>query len=197
MMWRGGSVGAGGKMQRVFIGLPVEEHAQVLIDRLLEPYRRVSPAIRWVAQGDRHLTLAFLGSTKESEVDRLLHSFDRTYQQRAPFQLQFSALQRFPGSRSGIIALTGPATRPLEQLLQATRGLLIGNSIGYEKKEFRPHITLARIRGRNNLQPVIDQQTAIMLTVSSVVLYQSTQTETGSSYRRLKETSLDRQKAVK
>ena len=184
-------------MQRIFIGLPVEKHAQVLINRLLEPYRGISPAIRWVAQGDRHLTLAFLGPTNESEVDRLLHSFDRTYRQQSPFQLQFSALQRFPDSRSGIVALTGPATRPLEQMLQATRGLLIGNRIDYESKEFRPHITLARIRGRNNLHPVIDQQTAIVLTVSSVVLYQSTLTETGSIYRHLKETCLGQQKAVK
>ena len=177
-------------MQRTFIGVPVEEHVQIQVNQLLKPFRVTSPKIRWVPQENRHLTLVFLGPRTESEIDQLLHSFDKTYQQQSPFQLRFSELHGFPDSRSRIVALTGPATEPLEQMLQATRDLLTSNGIGYEQKEFRPHITLARVRRGKSIHPTIDQQTAIVLTVSSVVLYQSTLTETGSIYRRLKETSL-------
>jgi 2'-5' RNA ligase len=177
-------------MDRVFIGIPIDGNAQKIINGLVRPMNRSTKDIRWAPQENRHLTLAFLGLRSESEIARLVDLFDQAYQRQLPFQLCFLDLQRFPDSRSRIVALTGPVTEPLQQLLLVTRDLITANRIEIEEKKFRPHITLGRIRRGKNIRPAIDQKTDIAVTVSSVALYQSTLTETGSIYRRLKETSL-------
>ena len=184
-------------MERIFIGIPIAGNAHKIIDGLIRPIGKSTRDIRWVPRQNRHLTLAFPGLRPGSEIIRLINLFDQTYQLQLPFQLRFTAFERFPDPNSRLVALTGPVTEPLQQLLQVTRDLINVSRVEIEAKEFRPHITLGRIRRGKNSYPAIDQQTDITVKVSSVVLYQSTLTETGSVYRHLKESRLGRQKAVK
>ena len=181
-------VGLGSK--RIFIGIPIDKQSQRIINKLLGPLKELRTDIRWVPENNRHLTLAFLGDTPKSEIDRLIRAFDNTYQQRSCFQFCLSELTRFPNASGRIIALTGQPAGPLETIFQSTRQLLDKTRVESDQKKFRPHITLARVRKAGHVNTIFDQQTEISLDVASVVLYQSTLTNTGSIYSRLKETKL-------
>ncbi len=177
-------------MQRVFIGIPIDKQSQLHINELLKPIKNSRRDIRWVAEINRHLTLAFLGNRTVAEVDNLLRLFDETYQQKTHFQIRLSALTRFPDPTGRIIALTSEPTGSLDQLFQITLKLLHRNKVEFDRKKFRPHITLGRIRRPKQVRTTFDQQTIIKLDITKITLYQSTLTESGSIYSVLKETQL-------
>jgi len=179
-------------MQRVFIGIPVDKRSQQHINGLLKPIKDSRRDIRWVAENNRHLTLAFLGNRTISEVNGVLRLFDETYQQESHFQYRLSRLTRFPDPAGRIIALINEPTGPMDHLFQITLKLLQRNKLEFDRKKFRPHITLGRIRKPKNVKTTIDQSTNIRLDITKITLYQSTLTDSGSIYSALKETQLTR-----
>lgn len=178
-------------MQRVFIGIPVDDKSQRQINELLEPVRKLRQDIRWEPESNRHLTLAFIGNRPGTEVDNLLQSFSEAYQQENHFNYRLSTLTRFPNPTGRIIALVEDPTGPLDRLFQITTTLLQRNNIELDLKEFRPHITLARIRKAKRVKTNFDQQTDIKLNINKIAFYQSMPGESGSIYTVLKETRLN------
>jgi len=177
-------------MQRIFIGVPVDRQAQRHINELLRPLKELGRDIRWVPENNRHLTLAFLGNVPVSEVDILVGLFDETYWQEKHFRFKLTRLTRFPESTSTIIALTGEPGRTMDNLLQITLRLLQSNDQRIDRKEFLPHVTVARLKRAKQLKTTFDQQTNIYLDIAKITLYQSTLTECGPVYSVLKETKL-------
>lgn len=178
--------------RRTFIGIPVDKQSQQLINKLLSPLRESHTDIRWVPENNRHLTLAFLGDKSKPEINTLIRKFDETYQEKPRFEYRMSMLARFPKPSGRIIALTGLPEGPIVDISQLTRKLLDRTGVEFDQKKFRPHITLARIKKARQVKTPFDQQIGITLDITSVVLYQSTITESGSIYSRLKETKLRR-----
>ena len=178
--------------QRVFIGIPVDRRSQKHITGLLKPVINSRLDAAWVPESNRHLTLAFLGDRPIFVIEDLLRVFDETYQQQACFQFSLRKLTRFPDVTGRIIALTGESTGPLENLFQITRKLLRIKGLEFDRKPFRPHVTLGRIRRAKHVKMSVDQHVNINLDVTKISLYQSTLTETGSVYTSLKETQLHR-----
>ena len=171
--------------QRIFIGIPIGEPTQRAIDRLLESMNVDDRNLRWVSAKNRHLTLAFLGDTPKNDVETVLGKFARTYKPCGPFAYHFSALERFPGASGRIIALTGEASDPVHDLAMSTRDMLRKCGLGHERKEFRPHVTLARVRNPKHPLTGVNRQVRLEMDVTRVVLYRSTLTRTGSIYTEL------------
>lgn len=174
-------------MQRVFFGIPVDRRAQRQINDLLEPIKSSTQTVRWVPEQNRHLTLAFLGNRPAEVVENLIRSMDRAYQQETGFELGPSTLSRFPNSSGNIIALLFKADKRLSHLYQVTQSLLVANGFDLNRTQFRPHITLGRIKRDARLNTNLNQPTNICLQVGKVTFYQSTLTPSGSIYLSLKE----------
>ena len=177
-------------MKRYFIGIPVDERAQRSINKSLIAIGKFPADVRWVPENNRHMTLAFLGDVPGSAIETLQRIFDASYRHRQAFRFTFPRLERFPNPEGRIIALTGKPTGPLQDLLHITRSLLERNRIGFDQKKFKPHITLGRMSRIKQAGVPLDWQADIILDVTSVVLYQSILTETGSVYARLATTNL-------
>lgn len=178
-------------MHKVFIGIPIDKNSQRKINELLGPIKKTLQDVRWVPASNRHLTLAFIGNIPGPLVENLSRQFDESYQQEAHFQYNMSSLTRFPDSKGRIIALVDDPARSLNKLFQITLGLLQRNDIEFCRNEFRPHITLGRIKQPKHVTPDIDRQISIKLNIVKIVLYQSTSTETGPIYTTLKLTRLN------
>jgi len=180
------------EVQRVFIGIPVDKPAQSRINDLLSPLKSSIHAVRWVPEQNRHLTLAFLGNRPVGVIEKLTRSMDRAYQQEADFKTGPSSLNRFPNSSGNIIALVFKSDTRLSRLYQVTQELLVANGFGFTRTQFRPHITLGRVRRTSRLKTDLHQQTNISLQVGKITFYQSTLTQSGSTYHALKETMLNK-----
>ena len=174
-------------MQRVFIGIPVDEQSQQRINHLLIPIKKLHPDIRWEPENNRHLTLAFLGNIPIPEVENLLHLFSEIYQQEPCFEFRLSTMTRFPGPTGRIVALVDDPTEPLHRIFQITRRFLEKNKVQLNLKEFRPHITLGRIKKAKQVKISFDQKTNINLKISKITFYQAILSTSGSTYTTLKE----------
>lgn len=182
-------------MQRVFLAVPVARRLQKRINRILAPVRSSTRDIRWVAEQNRHLTLAFLGDQPGPVVDALVSSMDDAYRRQSRFDADFPVLARFPDARGNILALVGQADDRLSMLFRATCGLLAQFGLAPEYEIFKPHITVGRIISSRLLKTRFQETADIRLPVDRVTLYQSTLTPSGSVYRALKETGLGLQDA--
>ena len=177
-------------MQRVFIGIPVDNPAQQQINELLKPIKKSVQGVRWVPEHNWHLTLAFLGNRTDRVVENLVQSMDQAYQQETVFQTGLSSLRRFPGSTGNIIALVFKDDTRLDHLFQATQAFLVENGFHFSRQQFLPHITLGRVRSASPLNSILNQQINIHLQIDKIAFFQSTLTKTGSIYLALKETEL-------
>jgi len=177
-------------MRRVFIGVPIRQGQQRQISAILDKVSNPGREIRWVAEQNRHLTLAFLGDQPQAVVETLARSMDTAYQQAPAFKSVFSALTRFPSSKGAIVALVCAGDATLDGLFRITGRLLEQHGLAAEHERFRPHITVGRIARPRFLKTGLDQPTNVHLPVDKVTFYQSTLTPTGSVYLVLKETRL-------
>jgi 2'-5' RNA ligase len=177
-------------LQRVFIGIPVDVRSQQQINKLLEPIKDPRHDLRWVPENNRHMTLAFLGDIEAPVVENLVRLFDEVYRREACFNYRLSLLTRFPNSKGRIIALTGEPTDLLDHLYQLTLDFLTGNDVEFDRKRFRPHVTLGRIKKAKQVKTNFDKQAGITLDINRVRFYRSTLSQRGSVYQVMSEVEL-------
>lgn len=119
---------------RLFVAIDIPDNIQQEISRLYCKFHGVT----WSPPERLHITLAFLGEVKTSQlsaVDNLLRSI--TFQ---PFQL---SCDHFGSFNSGDIWLGVTPEEQLVALHQQLRKQLDKLGLGYEGRPFKPHITLA------------------------------------------------------
>jgi 2'-5' RNA ligase len=114
------------------------------------------PALRPVAAGSLHVTLAFLGYRPEKEVERIAETV-RESVGPAPWVELLDPVQRPPQGRARLFAL--PALSPGTEALQAglEQRLVEGGFYEPEKRPFWPHVTVARVRAeaRGSRRPAV------------------------------------------
>ncbi len=87
-----------------------------------------------------HMTLAFIGETDNIEgARRAIEStvFDR-------FDIYLSSIGKFPTSGGDLYFLGAEPSERLDALANEVRRRLSENYVSFDKKKFKPHITLAR-----------------------------------------------------
>jgi 2'-5' RNA ligase len=105
----------------------------------------VNPALRPVAPGALHVTLAFLGHRPEGEIEEVAAAV-RESVAPAPWVELRDPEQRPPRGRARLYAL--PAISPGAEMLQAglQQRLVEAGFYTPEKRPFWPHVTVARVR---------------------------------------------------
>jgi RNA 2',3'-cyclic 3'-phosphodiesterase len=114
------------------------------------------PTLRPVRPESLHITLAFLGSRPEEEVERIAEVV-RGSIGPAPWVELLDPVQRPPRGRARLYAL--PALSPGTEALQAglEQGLVKEGFYEPEKRPFWPHVTVARVRpeARGSRRPAV------------------------------------------
>jgi 2'-5' RNA ligase len=114
------------------------------------------PALRPVGSESLHVTLAFLGSRPEEEIEAIA-AVVRELTGPAPWVELLDPEPRPPRGRARVYAL--PTLSPGAEVLQAgvAQGLAKAGFYDFEKRPFWPHVTVARVRPeeRGSRRPVI------------------------------------------
>ena len=104
---------------------------------------------RWVQPQGIHLTLKFLGEISEDMVDLVHKSVPKNLLSPDPFQLSIAGLGCFPSYKAPQVVWSG-IEGDLESLnqLQVDLDQQLHRSCSFpmEKRPFKPHLTLARVR---------------------------------------------------
>ncbi|MGB9234914.1 MAG: RNA 2',3'-cyclic phosphodiesterase [Terriglobales bacterium] len=188
---------------RIFIGIDLDDEIRRKIARFLEGVGGFASEARWVRPESLHITLKFIGEQKEEQVAAIAERLRLV--RSGPIDIRMAGHGFFPTPKAprvfwiGIHA--GPAFAALATQIDAAVGEL---GIPREKREFSPHLTLARAGGgsgdpkwRKGDQPnsvfsVLQKRLATLgeidfgtMTADKFILYQSQLSPAGSKYTKL------------
>lgn len=104
--------------------------------------------VRWVKPSNIHLTLRFLGDTDPAVIESVVESLDHVGSTNAPFKLRLGELGCFPNSRKPRVIWVGlnGNTNQLVALHQTLQQNLQPLGWEPERRAFRPHLTLGRVK---------------------------------------------------
>jgi len=116
------------------------------IKETLYPYRF---KIRWVKPENIHLTLKFLGDINAADIEAAGAAMDRAVEETAPITLSVKGAGVFPGIKRPRVVWLGmggqvPLLIALQKVLDEN---LAAAGFEKEKRPFKAHLTLGRVKG--------------------------------------------------
>lgn len=117
-----------------------------LNDRVTKVKPRL-PAASWVREETQHLTLAFLGEQPEKNVDAVAPVLSKALEAIPAFEAKLHGSGFFPNPRHARVGWIG--LTPEEQfvkLAETVREVVEAHGVKLDGVEFKPHLTLMRIR---------------------------------------------------
>lgn len=139
---------------RLFIAVPLPEEVREFVARIIADLRADEWPIRWTDPDNAHLTLHFLGDTPPENAELLRLALGEAITHHEAFDLRTADLGTFPSLKRPRVlwlGLWGPAHR-LEAIRNDIGALLESLGVEVDEKEFRPHITLGRVRDTRNIR---------------------------------------------
>ena len=103
------------------------------------------PGARWIDPENYHITLRFIGdidSRTAGEIERALMKVERP-----SFDLTLSGLDALGGNKPHSIVASVKSTPALRDLQSEHERIIQRIGLEPERRKFRPHVTLARIKG--------------------------------------------------
>lgn len=135
---------------RYFVGVQVPP--ATCGEQLLQAEQRLEPHLavkKWYRPEQFHLTLHFIGNLDERDVERVKELLQPIAREHAAFSLRLDRIGWFPNAKVVWCGVEGEMDklrsmqRPVAQVLQA-------NGFGrIDHAEYKPHITLGRLREVN------------------------------------------------
>ena len=176
---------------RLFTGLDLPPDLVGSLEHLL---RRLKPAARiaWSPPANLHVTTKFIGEWPEARLPELKTALGRL-PAREPIRGAVRRVGFYPNPHSPRIFWCGIEAPGLDRLADDTDGATASLGVAREERAYSPHLTLARIRDRIDLQPLREAIAALdslefgAFEARSWFLYQSTLKPGGSVYTKLAE----------
>lgn len=180
---------------RIFIAIPLPKNIhQQLIQTTAGLRSKTTNDIRWTPSRNLHLTLRFLGESNPERLLKLQEKLQQLHDLTAP-DLSFTNYGVFPSWKAPTTIWLGLEKNSDLEHLQC-RVETIARECDYqpEKKPFRPHLTLARVK-RNPSSSTVEQTKHLFkdapppkisaFQARHVVLFQSILSPKGAQYKAL------------
>jgi 2'-5' RNA ligase len=190
---------------RTFVAIELTDDLLKSLSRLQERLERQTPhgAVRWVRPEGVHLTLKFLGDVPTTRVPRIAEAVASACRGGAPFSFDVAGLGCFPNPSRPRVLWVGveEPTGALARLHKALERELAGIGFAPERRPFKPHLTLGRVRrkvnrsDRGRLGALVAESDVGRLggmTVASVSLIRSDLRPTGAVYTELARATLQK-----
>jgi 2'-5' RNA ligase len=132
--------------QRTFVALPLPASLRDQLGEWIEATKKVLPFRKWIHPQDIHITLQFLGSTSQEQLELIILALKKLSEKQAPFELSIDGLGTFGKSEQPRIFWAGVGGQ-LEELQHLQKKVTTDlTPIGFppEDRPYKPHITLAR-----------------------------------------------------
>ena len=176
---------------RLFTGLDLPAEVVHNLEQLLERLRPTA-RIHWSLTANLHITTKFIGEWPEARLGEMKSALAALEPQQ-PIAVEVRKVGFFPNPHVPRVFWCGIEAPGLETLAEHTDGATAALGIVRETRAFSPHLTLARIKERLDLQPLRQAVAALPsldfgeFQAASFFLYQSTLKPSGSVYTKLAE----------
>ncbi|MBR4743137.1 MAG: RNA 2',3'-cyclic phosphodiesterase [Oscillospiraceae bacterium] len=172
---------------RLFIAIPLGRVMKERIGAVQEEFRRQRVRGNYTPAENLHVTLAFIGEF--GDPDRVLDAVSTV--RFRPFRITLDGIGRFDR-----LWWTGVSKSPeLEKLAHNVRYALAENGIPFDRKRFRPHITILRKPEYAQGEPQGIDVDPVSMTVDGVSLMRSDRGKNGMIYTEVGFVSADEEAA--
>lgn len=137
---------------RTFLALPLNADVQRKLVRAQEKLSSAGARVRWVAGENLHLTVKFLGDVADEALDEVCRLAAGVAAGVQPFEFQVAGLVAVPprGQLRMVWAEVAEPTGRLAALNQAAEDACAAMGFKRENRQFRPHLTLGRVKPSRN-----------------------------------------------
>jgi 2'-5' RNA ligase len=177
--------------KRLFVGVRVSlQTANALAQACESLQRRARDAkldLKWVAPANYHVTLKFLGFTRDDTVSAVRDALDKALVGVAPLKFRTARLGAFASLEKANVLWAG-VEGPLDELYARVEKAMTGIGYPAETRPFHAHVTLARLRETRPLKDVVlplSEQMFSDTRIDGVTLFESETKSSGSVYRDL------------
>ena len=187
---------------RSFIAIELPAAVIALLDRVQQELKALGLKARWVRPQSIHLTLKFLGNIDCAVIDEIGRAMAEAAGEYAPFTLTVGGIGFFPGIRRPRVVWIGlgGATAVLLNLQGNLADRLAAVGFAKEKRSFKAHLTVGRIRqavNPNILDQAIQAYSVIgnlKFSADRIILFKSDLKPSGAVYSHLKQVELGKLK---
>lgn len=174
--------------RRLFLGMPLSDEVRGSLTHDMARLAKLVPerSVKWVPEANLHLTLKFLGEVAEDRVGRLSRGLSEKCSSWGVMEsVLHEDVELFPGARRPRVVAAG--VEGGDSLLHlAARLELWAEKEGFprEKRAFKPHVTLGRVRKGCGPFPELPagRIAPIAFPLARVNLYESRLTPKGAYY---------------
>ena len=182
------------KNARTFLAIDILPGQRKKASRIIGDLNELSDQFKWSRDENLHITLNFLGDVPETELNNVCQAASRAVEDVAAFDIQIEGLGAFPEvARPRVIWLgITEGQSELQQLQRKLEQALEPLGFPPERRLYRPHLTLGRIKrsGKSNPHLVDYLRTQSQLSIGGcsadcVVAYSSFLDRSGPTYTAL------------
>lgn len=182
---------------RLFLATSFPPPVIAELNAIVTPLKPKLPAASWVRPEAQHLTFAFLGEQQSSLVDVLAPPLADALQSVTRFEATLHGSGFFPNPRHARVGWIGldPESQFIE-VARTVRGVVARHGVKLDGGEFKPHLTLMRIRDRwppasvETFNRGLRDYRSPTFAVTSVTLYSSKLDPKGAVHTALREFAL-------
>ncbi|MDL1962822.1 MAG: RNA 2',3'-cyclic phosphodiesterase [Deltaproteobacteria bacterium] len=183
---------------RTFIAFKVPKNIISSIKKIQEDIKSYAFKIRWVDPEKIHLTLKFLGNINYTDIEKVGETLINTVNNYAPISLAVKGAGVFPCIKHPRVIWVG-ITGEVKKLAGIQKGIEKNlEKLGFprEKRPFKAHLTLGRIKGKIDPKKLLDAMKkneefeSELFIADKIFLFKSDLQPTGSVHTELKSISL-------
>jgi len=180
--------------KRLFIAVDISDEAREAaaryIEQMSEKFGHVSA--KWERPEKLHLTLKFLGSVEEHLIPKIMDLVDLDAAKVDSFTIEITGTGAFPSAKSPRVLWLGvhELSNTMGELAKHIDDNCANLGFEPERRPFKPHLTLARIREPRNAAELGKQHIKnafgpISFNCRELVIYESHLGRGGSTYEKL------------
>lgn len=178
-------------MIRTFIALEIPANALEKIIQIRNDNYSDYRNVRWEPNEKLHITLKFLGDTEEKSIEKITDKLSPVVSSYNSMMLSFNEFGIF--KREGKPKIFWVGLNPNDELKRLSADVEnMCSEFGFEKekREFKPHITLLRVKGNENFNALQNLSRLkfepVNFIAEKITFYKSELKKSGSVYTELK-----------
>ena len=174
---------------RAFLALPLAGAFEPAVRPLIEKFKAQYPEVKWVQPGQIHLTLHFFGPVDSKDSSRIFECVAPIAKTAKPLELRLKGIGAFPNMERPRVIWAGMEgdIDPLARLHKDLEARFERAGFPCEKRSFRPHLTLGRVREGKHIPAFRnpDFGPTESKKISEMVLYRSLLSPIGPTYETI------------
>jgi 2'-5' RNA ligase len=184
---------------RCFIAIELSQDIKTLIKKTQVELQELPLKITWVQPENAHITLKFLGDVPQSQIQTIQQKLASLAADHHIFNIHTTTLGAFPNTHQPRVLWIGIDDQDhICKMAKNIENMLEGLGIPKDNKAFHPHITLGRVKNKQNrhLQSKTNLNNLIfqrcLQNIVHFTLFQSTLTLEGPVYTPLGKFNLEK-----